>query len=195
MDGAVTTDVRGQVRVVEGQERYAVWATPDSHKPAYRVQLLPKVGAGKVCKYLPLPAAGQTARTYWASGGAAQGLGNESTRCIESPNFVGVSLPCTLQSVLCLCKTAEIYHHRAEKSIHSLRHTQNPPHQVRKDICWHDDFLIGQSLLHPDTQGWTDGSQETHKHRHFGSFDLLLGSTVSSPTKHLLPRTSKLTGH
>lgn len=34
MDGAVTTDVRGQVRVVEGQERYAVWATPDSHKPA-----------------------------------------------------------------------------------------------------------------------------------------------------------------
>jgi hypothetical protein len=136
----VTTDVRGQVEVeVEGQERYAVWATPDSHKPAqrslpgrtaYRVQL-PKVGAGKVCKYLPRPAAGQTARTYWASGGAAQGLGNESTRCIESHDFVGVSLPCTLQSVLCLCETAEIYHHRAEESIHSLRHTQNPPHKVR----------------------------------------------------------------
>jgi hypothetical protein len=36
------------------------------------------------------------------------GQGNASTRCIESPDFVGVSLPCTLRNVLCLWETAEI---------------------------------------------------------------------------------------
>ena len=53
-------------------------------------------------------------------------------------------------------------------------------------------FSYRAESLHPDTQGWTDGSQETHKHRHFWPVSIcLLGSTVSSPTKHLLPRTSK----
>jgi hypothetical protein len=58
-------------------------------------------------------------------------------------------------------------------------------------------FSYRAESLHPDTQGWTDGSQETHKHRHFGQLRPVCWAPAVStqPSICCHEQASKLTGH
>jgi hypothetical protein len=114
---------------VEGQGRYAVWATPDAQR-----SLPGRLRIRTEYNYL-----GAGMQVFASTGGRS----NSSNLLGVGGGSMGMSpLPCTLRNVLCHCETAEIFTIIVQKkSVHSLRHT---PHATRQTHHTKSGYLLAR---------------------------------------------------